>query len=173
MYDRMVETGEHFQFTCEHCRVDNTAHNTDIMWGHLPDILEGNYNDDLDCTTPAPSRSQPSSVNNPSFDCFKKKGMHFLHINARSILPKMDEVRHLAQESKAVTIGITETWLDESVPDSELDIDNYTVIRKDRNRNSGGVCMYIRKDVAFNKRPELSKDTESVWVDIMLPGLLL
>ena len=47
-----------------------------------------------------------------------------------------------------------------------------TVIRKDRNRNGGGVCLYIRSDISYNPRPELlvlCDELESVWIDLLLP----
>ena len=37
------------------------------------------------------------------------KGMHFIHVNARSILPKMSELRIMAKESKAAVVAISET----------------------------------------------------------------
>ncbi|GAA6215221.1 A disintegrin and metalloproteinase with thrombospondin motifs 17 isoform X1 [Lates japonicus] len=45
-------------------------------------------------------------------------------------------------------IALTETWLDESVLDEEVGLDNFTIIRSDRTTNSGktrggGVCLYI------------------------------
>ena len=40
----------------------------------------------------------------------------------------------------------------------------------DRERSGGGVCMYIRSDLAFNPRPELSTDQlETLWIEIILP----
>ena len=67
-------------------------------------------------------------------------------------------------------MGITETWLDESVFDSEIAIDNYTICRKDRNRHGGGVCVFIRNDIAFNIRTEFyHEELEAVFIDILLP----
>ena len=51
------------------------------------------------------------------------KRMHFIHVNARSILPKMSELRIMAKESKAAVIAISETWLDSSVTNSEIQIE--------------------------------------------------
>ncbi len=51
-------------------------------------------------------------------------------------------------------------------------IDGYNIIRNDRNRHGGGVCMYIRSDLAFNIRIDLQtniQDLEAVWCDILLP----
>ena len=71
-------------------------------------------------------------------------------MNARSLLPKMSELKLIASNSTAAMISITETWLDNSVSDAEINIENYTVVRRDRNRNGGGVCVYIRNDFAFS-----------------------
>jgi len=49
---------------------------------------------------------------------FKKRVRHFIHINIRSLLPKLDELRLIARETNAACIS--ETWLDDSVFDSEL-----------------------------------------------------
>lgn len=40
------------------------------------------------------------------FECFNLKGMHFIHLNARSLLPKMAELRIIASKSKASVIAI-------------------------------------------------------------------
>ena len=78
-----------------------------------------------------------------SFQC---KGLHFLHINVNSRLPKIDEVKLIANKSNAAILGISETKLDETVMDSELSIEGYDLIRSDRNRHGGGVACYIKKE---------------------------
>ena len=37
---------------------------------------------------------------------FKRRGMHFIHININSLLPKIDEVHYIAKMSSAAIIGI-------------------------------------------------------------------
>ena len=51
---------------------------------------------------------------------FKKRGMHFIHININSLLPKIDEVRCIANITNVSIIGISETELDETIWSSEL-----------------------------------------------------
>ena len=72
--------------------------------------------------------------NSSDYNCFQKKGLHFVHLNIRSLLPKVDELRLLARNTRAACICITETWLNGTVYDSEIKIDNYVVRRQDRNR---------------------------------------
>ena len=117
------------------------------------------------------SRGSRSSFNfTTDFKNFQKRGLHFIHINVRSLLPKLHEVTLLATNTKATCICVTETWLDDSVPDSEIQIDNYCILRKDRNRRGGGVCVYIRKDFSFNQRCDLdNSNLEAVWFEILLP----
>ena len=104
------------------------------------------------CQLPILSDSYFSSRSNDDddneFERFHTKGLHFLHINTRSLLPKLDELRHIAIKSKASVIGITETWLDDSLPDSEVEIPGYSLQRQDRNRNGGGVCVYINSNIS-------------------------
>ena len=107
---------------------------------------------------------------NVNFQCFTKKGMHFLHLNARSLLPKISELKLIAKMTRATVISVTETWLDSSVTDQEISIDNYCVARKDQNRNGGGVCTYIRNDVAFYIKNDISADQDEIlWLLLHLP----
>ena len=83
------------------------------------------------------------------FDIFKNKGLHIIHMNARSLLPKMSEIRLLATRTKAAVISITKSWLDESVTNAEVNINDYCVVRSDRNRHGGGIRTFVRSDIAF------------------------
>ena len=49
------------------------------------------------------------------WDVFKKRGMHLIHINIKSFLPKIDEVQYIENISNASIIGINETKLDDTV----------------------------------------------------------
>ena len=66
--------------------------------------------------------------------------MHFIHININSLLPKIDEVRYIANITNASIIGISETKLDEIIWSSELEVDSYDLVRLDRSRRGGGVA---------------------------------
>ena len=114
--------------------------------------------------------SGSNSADHNFFQCFQKKGLHFLHLNIRSLLPKLCDLRLLAERSLAAIIGLSETWLDSTVMDSEISMDNYIVYRQNRNREGGGVCIYIRSDLASNIRADFDHpNLETLWVDILLP----
>ena len=110
------------------------------------------------------NKSSPTEKN--LYDYNKKNGIHIIHFNARSRLPNLAEVRTLVVEFNAVIVCVTETWLDDSVMDSKIELSGYVVQRKDRERSGGGVCMYIRSHLAVNPRPELSThQLETLWIE--------
>ena len=43
---------------------------------------------------------------------FNSRGLHFIHLNINSLLPKIDELRNIAKLSNAAVIGIGESKLD-------------------------------------------------------------
>ena len=57
-----------------------------------------------------------------------KKGLHFLHININSLLSIKDEVRCIANKTKAAIIGITESKLYHTVPDSKVNFPGYKTL---------------------------------------------
>ena len=85
-----------------------------------------------------------------------------------SLLSKKDEIRCTASKTKAAIIGITESKLDHTIPDSEVNFPVYDILRCDRNRNSGGVACYIRKDLCFYTRTLHCKEIQNLVFDILL-----
>ena len=91
--------------------------------------------------------NQPRHSN--EWNVFRSKGIHLIHQKVNSLLPKIDEIRFIAQRTKVAVIVITESKLDESNFQSEIEIDNYDLLRCDRNRNGGAVAYYIRSDISY------------------------
>ena len=97
--------------------------------------------------------------------------MHFINLNINSLLPKIHELRQIAKDTKATIIGITESKLDKTVPDNEIHIDGYNMVRKDRTRrHGGGVCCYVKNDRIFNLRELFGNDFGNIFLDILLPN---
>ena len=116
---------------------------------------------------PGPIQSQ---LNSDTWSPFKRRGLHFIHLNINSLLPKIDELRHIAKETKVQVIGISETKIDNSVPNEEISIEGYDILRLDRNRRGGGVACYIRNDISFNQINAFPTETENIFFDIFLPN---
>ena len=58
--------------------------------------------------------------------------------------------------------------MDNSVSDSELFIQGFTLIRKDRDRNGGGVCLFIKESISFNVRDDLRENgLEAIFVELL------
>ena len=55
------------------------------------------------------------------------RGLHFIHINARSFLPKLEEIKLFVVTSKTAVIAVSETWLHSSVQDAEIELTSYSV----------------------------------------------
>lgn len=92
-----------------------------------------------------------------------------LYANARSIMNKRDELELYAIEHKSDIIGITETWANEKISDSELNLQGYTLFRKDRNdKKGGGVILYVENSLSVTVREELVGElfNESLWCEI-------
>ena len=117
---------------------------------------------------PDPSHINQTSDNN-EWDVFKAQGLHFIHININSRLPKIEEFRRIACQSKAAVTGISESKLDNSIFDSDIEIYGYHTLRFDRNRHGGVVACYVRNDLSFTKRNYFPHNIETIFIEIFLP----
>lgn len=94
--------------------------------------------------------------------------MVIMHLIVRSLLLKMDEIRHrLAGSTPPAIVGFSESWLDGTVSDGEIHIPGYKAYRKDRNRKGGGIVVYAAENLKVNRRKDLEyKDLEMVWLEV-------
>ena len=67
------------------------------------------------------------------------------HINARSLLSCLDEVKLLVESSNLDVLCISESWLLPSMPSSYVGIEGFTIYRCDGGYG-GGVCVYVRSE---------------------------
>ena len=104
-----------------------------------------------------------------TWSVFKKRGLHFVHLNINSLPSKIEELRQIAKYTNSAVIGLSKTKLDKTIFDSEVSIPNYSLIRKDGNRKGGGVACYIRSDICFNSQNYLSDEIENISFDLLLP----
>ena len=51
---------------------------------------------------------------------------------------------------KPDVVCIVETWLDETILDSEISIADFSVVRLDRNRHGGGIVRYVKNCLHCN-----------------------
>lgn len=92
-------------------------------------------------------------------------------LNIGSLPRHIDELRFWLTDQNIDIIALNETRLDKTITDGEITIENYSIVRKDRNRNGGGVCVYVRNQINYRVRWDLiGESTESVVVEIMKPN---
>ncbi len=76
--------------------------------------------------------------------------MTIASLNVNSLLLHVDEIRMLLNELGIHILAINETKLANTINDNLVNIDGYTIKRCDRDRNGGGVSVYI-KDTLSDK----------------------
>lgn len=105
------------------------------------------------------SRNQPKSPVTPRLPSF-------LLINARSLLPKIDELALLLQIQPLEFVTITETWLNDEVLDQLIHINDYNTFRNDRSHGrGGGVCAFVSTNIPIIRRKDLENPVfECLWL---------
>jgi len=87
------------------------------------------------------------------------QGLVFTCLNINSLLTH--ELRVLISASKVDILGINESTLDSAVHNNEVYLRGFELVRKDpkiKGRNGGRVCIYLRTNLSYRKRDELSND---------------
>lgn len=85
--------------------------------------------------------------------------------NARSILPKFDELCALVSAERPDVIGISETWLTDAIDSSLISMPGFTLFRDDRLlRKGGGTCLWARdsldpRRIMFQNKPQTIEAT--------------
>ncbi|CAB3977530.1 RNA-directed DNA polymerase from transposon BS [Paramuricea clavata] len=98
------------------------------------------------------------------------KGFKIVHLNIASLMKHKDELSIFISLQPFDVLCINETRLDSSTYNSEVEIAGCDLIRKDRNRNEGGVAIYVRSVIPYINRTELSPDTaEAICLKIRKP----
>ena len=101
-------------------------------------LASGNVN-----VNPGPLSSEgPNHLSTPA-DLANSHGLRFLHINARSLVRKLDLVKTWFIAAKPDIVIISETWLKPRVTDDILHIDGFNIFRCDRKSHAGGIAIYV------------------------------
>lgn len=92
----------------------------------------------------------PRAVFNTILD---KNAINICHINVQSLcarnFSKFHELKANFFNSKMDIVCMTETWLGNVVTDQMISIEGYNLLRNDRDRHGGGLCIYIRNNLSF------------------------
>ena len=114
--------------------------------------------------------------NQSSKSTFLKKELDCYYFNASSIRGKLQEFNSNFDRDDFDLIAIAETWLNDSVFDSEILINGgYNIFRKDRSKETsdkqdgGGVILAVNSNLNASRRHDLEEDKlEILWVQVHL-----
>lgn len=79
-----------------------------------------------------------------------------MNADARSLFSKLEDVRLLVNLKGAAVIAISESWLDNTSQDDKVAIDDYRIVRNNRNCHGRGVAFYVWNSLAYNTPPNLN-----------------
>ena len=113
------------------------------------------------------------SRNRDNYNFIRRNKLVFVCANVRSIRNQFDEFRVIVEDCKPDVVGITESWLNDSIFTAEVHIPGYVVYRQDRPDTSrgigGGVLLYVKADLSSVVKPEIGRDfVNSTWCEIPL-----
>ena len=85
-----------------------------------------------------------------------------MHLNISSLILNFDELKHFIIDYNFDVISLNETRLDSSINNHSISIPGYQLLRNDRNRNGGGVALYVKEHLCPSK-VNFHALSESIW----------
>ena len=112
----------------------------------------------------------------PSFTRSQTNVLHKLkiaHLNIRSLrnTSHLIETKELVKSHKIDVLTMSETWLNSTVTNGEIAIDDYKIFRHDRlHKKGGGVCAFVKQVLKVTIINELTNTSESnfqqLWIKL-------
>jgi len=79
--------------------------------------------------------------------------LKLFQINARSVVNKINQIQNFVYSNSVDILGVTETWLTDSIYDQEILPTNFTIYHKDRDSRGGGVMIAVRNNIHSELTP--------------------
>ena len=124
-------------------------------------------------TQPGPVREQTSTESG----CYSRKNERKIkvgHLNVRSLKNRIHHtlVKETVLLHKFDIFTISESWLDNTVSDTKLDILGYALYRQDRQiSKGGGVCVFVKNNIKVSLLPDISainNGFQQLWLQVQL-----
>lgn len=111
----------------------------------------------------------------------KASNLNIAQLNIRSLRNKVDEVRIILSSCKFDILALTETHLDSTISNGQLQVDGYRIIRRDRQRankkqigRGGGCLLYVIDNLsAIHLRSLSCPDIEAIWLKVTTKSIVL
>lgn len=100
--------------------------------------------------------------------------LKMLNINVRSLTAHFDDFSDTVYTSNFDIICITETWLQDTVLSSAVQLRNYNLYRKDRGTRGGGVAIYVKNAFRSALINSINAgEAEQLWVRVLVRNKVL
>lgn len=87
--------------------------------------------------------------------------------NIRGIISKLPLIQHEIQHHQPSLVVICETFLTANVPDTALNIPDYSFFRRDRGSFAGGVIVYFKNSLRIQRLTHFEKpEHEAIWYNL-------
>ena len=96
---------------------------------------------------------RPQICSKPRKTHHRSSAVSVMHFNARSLKNKIDELSLRCKKFNPDVIVISESWVDDTVPDTFLSLAGYDILRCDRNLYGGGIAIYIKDTIIHEMIP--------------------
>ena len=105
---------------------------------------------------------------NPGPESHEVYSLDIIHLNTRIIRNKIDYLSNLVESCQIACFS--ETHLDTDIDSNDLKFDGFDKpIRKDRNRNGGGIMVFMSSQLKYCRRNDLENPRiETIWLEIQL-----
>ena len=108
------------------------------------------------------------------------KGFKIAHVNVRSIIKKVDQLRLLLDDAKVDVLTISESWLKAHLHSNLVKLEGYNTLRLDRavqnkkgsGKRGGGLLTYVNTNHPYEQLSNLnisSADLEAQWTLVHRP----
>jgi len=92
-------------------------------------------------------------------------------LNINSLVEHIDELRVVMINQPLDILAINESKLDDNDSDNMLSLRGYTLVRRDRNKQGGGVCVYLRDSLSFKRLHDFEEQNlELIALEIQKPN---
>lgn len=148
-------------------RIANTTHmQRGIVSSNLVPIKLSSVNSSkrVYCSSSAASGA---TLDTPSDMNSRGNGIGIIHLNARSLIQKLDFIDILVSQSNV------ESWLCDSVPDSDVQLIGYNIYRADRVGRGGGIAIYVKccLNVSVSISTSVPKQYECLVLNVVLGNI--
>ena len=116
-----------------------------------------------------------SDITNTMFKIMSSshKGFQICHLNARSLTkPKIDYLNYLFSQTQLNVVCISESWLNSAIDDSLCELNDFFLLRHDRQNKlrGGGIAIYCKKGLKADIKLKSSFDSAVEYLGIEVRG---